>query len=130
MFGNIYECTSCDFRFSNGWSHHAGGISLFCTDCNCHFKLCGKSEWGADELEELEFIQRTENGFVNTGIKTRVVSVVNNDSSAEGILIFRLLNSVCPTCSSETGLHQEFLENTMCKLCFRGLIKKYGNAIY
>ena len=55
MHGEVFRCTSCDFDFSSGWSHHAGGQFLVCRECGTHYVLGGgESCWSARAGEHLQ----------------------------------------------------------------------------
>jgi hypothetical protein len=132
MFGRVYRCTSCDFDFSSGWSHHAGGQLLVCCDCGTHFVLGGgRSCWGARTGEDLQLFQRDGERDIPIGMRVVIrVRAVPGGESWDGISYLDLPDLACPHCDRPGALVQSLQEHQPCPACHRGTVVVAGSCIY
>ncbi len=133
MFGNEFRCTHCQFEFSSGWSHHAGGQLLVCKVCGKHYVLGGgQSCWGAKNGEQLQLFAANEEGDrVPTGVIV-VVSVPRPDPAEkwDGVSLLQFDDIPCPGCGGRNVLVQSLEEESPCPACGKGVVKKEGTCIY
>ena len=123
MFGEVFHCSACDFEFTSGWSHHAGGQFLVCRDCGTHFLAGGGSScWGPQPDERLQLFQY------------RYVKRLKR-SVLEPTAVFRLPSDpleplACPACHHRGRLTDILVAGESCPGCHAGVIEHRGGCIY
>lgn len=134
VHGKVFGCTSCDFDFSSGWSHHAGGQFLVCRECGTHYVLGGgESCWSARAGEhlQLQFLPCDAEGDVATGTQVTVrVRAVPDDEEWDGVSYLDFPELSCPRCNRADALVQSLEVNQPCPACHRGTIVVSGTCIY
>jgi hypothetical protein len=139
MFGDSFKCTKCEFEFSNGWNHHAGGQGLVCIGCGTRFTAFDK-EWsfGPGRKQQLRLIQTVYNkakkkfGMKDTGIKLRL-SEKPNPAATDGVGLWfheSLEKLDCPACGKTGGVVETIINDPPCPRCRKGKVVKYGSCIY
>jgi uncharacterized protein YbaR (Trm112 family) len=134
VHGKVFRCTSCDFDFSSGWSHHAGGQFLVCRECGTLYVLGGgDSCWRARTGEHLElrFLPGEAEGDVATGPRVMVrVRAVPDGQEWDGVSYLDLPELACPRCNRPDALVQSLEEDLPCPACHRGTTVVLGTCIY
>ncbi len=132
LLGHIYRCNNCEFEFCSGWSNHAAGQFVVCTECATQFILgSGSSSWGPSDGESLEYLEITDISERPTGVRS-VVQIPKTNASQQwnGVIVLELDNAYCPRCLAENAIAQSFEPNASCPKCKTGDIQQHGSCIY
>ena len=128
-FGQLCECSTCDFSFLSGHSHHEGNSQAFCRACFALFLLPTKSHWGPaiGELIELHRLQVTE--MPGSSRKRKRPSVTQRlEPVGEYVLVERregeswgvhypMQDVRCPSCRELDQLTLDFESGEPCPVC-------------
>ena len=136
-----FKCSTCDFEFNSGWSHHEWGAPLVCTNCACKFKVISeKSPWGPSPDEVLPVYRRSNkkkpkrNGgsvFQPTGL-----TIIGRDSPTviDGKTVHFVQVSpaslTCPQCNSAGTIVSSFVAGESCPKCHKGKVVDLGEVEY
>ena len=124
MFGEVFNCSVCDFQFNTGWSHHVGGQFLICRDCVTRFVIGGGSScWGPVPGERLQLFQecykkrpKKRNILVPTGI-----FLLPSDP---------LEPLACPACHRVGSMTTKLMAGECCPKCRKAAIVSGGECEY
>ena len=135
MFGITYHCDQCDFEFCSGWSHHASGQFMVCSNCGCDYVLAGgESCWGTHAGERLQLFAIDGENDVPTGCFTTVreksMDELANAQAADGVSRLELDPLQCPNCKMTNTMLQWFNNGDQCPRCRAGHIRQRGSCIY
>ena len=135
MFGVTYNCDNCDFDFCSGWSHHASGQFMVCSNCGFDYVLTGgDSCWGTKEGERLQLFAFDGENDVPTGCFTTVRGKSSDELAkaqmTDGVSRLQLDPLQCPNCNKTDSMLQWFNDGDPCPSCDGGRIKQRGSCIY
>ncbi|MEP6670611.1 MAG: hypothetical protein ABJF10_15750 [Chthoniobacter sp.] len=139
MFGEIFTCSSCDFEFQSGWSHHQAGESLVCRECaTAYFAGEGVSRWGAIPGERLKLFRgvyvkrRKREEYQATGAFLTVSQ--NRASKDSAVFLFFLEEDLrhlsCVTCGKSGSIVETLHVGDQCPKCKAGKIGEPDRCIY
>jgi hypothetical protein len=139
MFGEVFQCTHCDFGFNSGWSHHERSQSLLCLGCASGFRAHHpETVWGPDSTEPLKLLQgvyrkkKRSHEWQDTGITLKTSETVKPGARA-GVFNFlyeALTGFTCPVCAQKNSIVETIAGEPPCPKCKTGQMKYVGECIY
>jgi hypothetical protein len=130
MFGQNFGCSTCDFEWLSGWSHHIGGQFLLCRSC-CTPLLAGggKSNWSPKPGEQLELFYGLKESWHPSGMFI-TVPATGVPANAFQFSVLVQQGIPCPTCHATSAVTDSLKAGEPCPKCKRGFVEERGTCIF